>query len=1367
MINNFDGEYKENLLHAEELEYSGDYKSAAELYSHLATVARLQKEPQWDLIIALLTHSGYCFQKSNQQERLNKCLDRIQKLQSQHNVETDFHIGQTLHNTDHYELIRGFDKDFIDKSDMQLISFLNTLHIKAREAESEKNFRAAAARYARIAELHKRIQPIDYNSLRESLEKTGHYLNIIKSYRQSLFFYEEAMKINVRLDENEQHIAVNYNNISFIYTQLNDHEQALHYCQKALVMNERLQNREQIAVNVSNLGQIYLKSQNYDKALKNFAHAIELKTRLGKRKDIAQEMYNLGMVYAATEKYKAAIARIENAVNMMSQLNNKEEVARYSASLGDLYKKFGQQDMAIQYFEKSFSTYYLVSKKARASEILQTLTSLYQEQDNHEQAVKCIRQNIAIQEAIGNTKMVESHLKKVAHIYYQLEDFKEAIGYYLKAIEIKKDSYTPELRYRDLFTVGLWYNKSQQYNKSVEYLQKAASVLDENTQIPQDEVYFFLGENFTQLKKWPEALDCLYHACNTTDHWYRKNIHLLKIAYIYIATDKYPDAKKCYNSITQFCQTSRQTKNVLLIPITKWQNSAREHEEVHSYYLEIFTLCSMSKFYWQLEKYTIALEYLLFATNLLKDIIAIDAKGIYQEKYNENLYEFSAEPYFNRHERFTEHISKIEELFVTILQQSKKDIPALRSTVFQLFNANDSLYGIEFCEQLLLTSEPYISKKNMAYFLSQMALRFKQLESHGKSLFYYSWSCSVYIAAHAGESFLSTLEKLNTVWKLLLENPNNFEFESCDYIEEIMKVAYSLASKNLYLQLAENLWGAYSSLELEDMAELHLKKSSEMCAKMDDFEKHIAFLEMLSECYRAQGKDEHVISTQVSICDLRDQHEREEQLADQQTVNNDSQYQPLQIDEQDKKEDQSKTEQKISKQPEKDAFSDTYLPLDIPEKDSTPVRENPNTLQKMGETYMSLKRYEDALLNLNALLVLYEEAEDVSKIANTLIRISGIHFAQNEFSEALKSLEKTMSIARSIPDFDLLRKSLIKFHEAYSNPELFSKGIDFFQKMLEIDKDRDEFFALETYFLANLLEKNNQTVKAITFYERALELYETAQEKNENIDHIFCLQQLINLYKKQNSFSKIISTYQKLFDACEQLNLNDTLTICEKELYNTCWDHYQNFLSAKDKTSFSENIFDVLHFLAQNKWQEGKIEDISYEDSIASLRQACYLYDKIKEFCADQLENIEEENNKCILSLSESLQALGDYHMNFDNYERAITYYEEDIELRETITASRETIEIFRKLSTAYQKSEDCENAISVMEKTIVCANKICSPEEKVSLLFDTAKLHFELENFNEVRNYCEKAIDTIEKNEVIDDNLKNEIQKLIMSSDV
>lgn len=1330
MIDSFDGEYKENLLHAEELEYSGDYKSAAELYSHLATVARLKKDPQWSLIIALLMHAIYCFQKSNQVERANTCVDRMEKLRSQHNVDGDVSIGQTLYNTAHYELICGFDRDFVNKSDMQLISFLKTLQNKAREAENEKNFRIAAARYARIGELHKRIQPIDYNSLRESLEKAGHYLNLIKSYRQALCFYQEAMKINTHLDNNEEHIAVNYNNISFIYTQLGELQEALHYCQKALAINERLQNREQQAVNISNLGQIYLKSENYDKALKNFAHAIELKTRLGKRKDIAQEMYNLGMVYAATKKYKAAIARIENAVNMMSQLNNKEEVARYSASLGDLYRKFGQRDMAIQYLEKSFSTYYLVNKKVRAAEILQILAELYEEDENYEQLVKCIRQNIGIQESLGNTKLTESYLKKVAQIYYKLQDYKEAIGYYLKATEVKKESYTPELRYRDFLTIGLWYKKSNQRKKSIEYLQKAASLLDDDSDIPQDEVYFFLAENFAALEKWSDALDCSYHAYNTTSHWYRKNIHLLKITDVYIKSEKYKDAKKCFNSITQFCQSNRQTQSALHISVTKWQNEAREHEEVHSYYLEIFTLCSMSEFYWQLEKYSVAAEYLLFAINLLKDIIAIDAKGLYQDKYNQNLDEFSIEPLFDRHQRFEQQIQKLEELFVTILQQSRQDIPTIRSAISQLFNANDSLYGIEFCEQLLLTAEPYISRTNQAYFLSQMGWRFKQLGNFGKSLFYYGCSCSVYIAAHAGELFLSTLDKLNTSWQMFLEDPQEFDFNSCDYLNEIIKTAYGLAEKTLYLELVEHLWNTYSLYELEEMAEIHLVKSCEMCVAMEDVERQIDFLELLSDCYRMQGKDDDVIATQVTVCDLR-----------------------AKIEKANKKED--------------DVFSDTYLPLDLPDKDEdSPVAENPNTLQKMGETYMSLKRYEDALLNLSALLSLYKEAEDTTKVSNTLLRISGVHFAQEHYDKALESLGESVELARSISDENLLRKAIVKYHEIYIKAQLFAEGIALFEQMLKTDKKHEEFFALETYFLANLLEKDGQILQAIENYKKALQLYEAAEEKNEHIDHLFCLQRLIDLYKYNDNYMEIIATYQKLFTVCEQLGLHDTMKICQQELYSTCWDYYQSFLSATNKGSFLKNIFDVLHFLAQSKWEEGKTDDVSYEDSVASLREACYLYDKISEFCTDRLPEVIEEKEVCCKALSESIQALGDYHMNFDNYERAIAYYEEDVDLQKNLENTREKMDVLLKLATAYEKSEDFENAAMVFDSALSHCEDICSAEEKVSLLFEAAKAYLELENFAKAREYGTQAINMINDNKMEDGDLKNEIEKLMMSAD-
>lgn len=136
---------------------------------------------------------------------------------------------------------------------------------------------------------------------------------------------------------NKDGVANNTGNIGSVYHALSNHDKALEYMNRALMLYEELGNKSGIARFTGNIGSVYFSLLDYEKALEYMSHALKLNEELGNKVGMAICIGNIGNIYAKEKLilYNPFTAEryLLQALNILKELGRKKEQYEFHQSL--------------------------------------------------------------------------------------------------------------------------------------------------------------------------------------------------------------------------------------------------------------------------------------------------------------------------------------------------------------------------------------------------------------------------------------------------------------------------------------------------------------------------------------------------------------------------------------------------------------------------------------------------------------------------------------------------------------------------------------------------------------------------------------------------------------------------------------------------------------------------------------------------------------------------------------------------------------------------------------------------------------------------------------------------------------------------
>lgn len=256
------------------------------------------------------------------------------------------------------------------------------------------------------------------------------YDNALKHLFRAMALYEQNLPT---LDH--QIMATNYNNICMALYHARDYQQSLDYCQKALVIREKILpiDHSHIGDSLSNLGLIHQKHGDYQQALAFFERSLAIyEKNLERKMSIPICFNNIGLLFADEKNYEQAVVYHLKALafyNDNDPSKHSEEIADTLDYLGTVCEMKGDLQQALQYYE----------------------------------------------DALHYPNRITQITLKIGNIHQRAGEYQLAMDYYSKGLN-ESSNCPPELPAKLLMNMGIIYHQQHQHDRALEHYKRAQSI---------------------------------------------------------------------------------------------------------------------------------------------------------------------------------------------------------------------------------------------------------------------------------------------------------------------------------------------------------------------------------------------------------------------------------------------------------------------------------------------------------------------------------------------------------------------------------------------------------------------------------------------------------------------------------------------------------------------------------------------------------------------------------------------------------------------------------------------------------------------------------------------------------------------------
>ncbi len=242
---------------------------------------------------------------------------------------------------DYINAINGYEKS------KNLFNSLNdTLHVAKVNNSiglielNRGNFEAGLRYSLRALDVLKNTHHKDELNLAYS--NLAHACYNIKAYDQAIDFYEKALLVQEALNDSKG-IYESSSKLAELYSNKKEHRKAIDFYQKVLASTESSENDSIRGYTYTKLGSEYLQFNDYNKATKYLIDGYNLNTRIKNKSGLLIALNGLGDLNMQQGRYRIAEKQLLNAGELAKTLNNKKELLRHyklMKSLDSIRKRF-------------------------------------------------------------------------------------------------------------------------------------------------------------------------------------------------------------------------------------------------------------------------------------------------------------------------------------------------------------------------------------------------------------------------------------------------------------------------------------------------------------------------------------------------------------------------------------------------------------------------------------------------------------------------------------------------------------------------------------------------------------------------------------------------------------------------------------------------------------------------------------------------------------------------------------------------------------------------------------------------------------------------------------------------------------------
>ena len=277
----------------------------------------------------------------------------------------------------------------------------------------------------------------------------GNISHLKGNHKNAIAAYENVLELGTK-NTNPKEVAAAYNGLATIY-KYSDNDKAIEYYKKALSIGEKFEIQEVIATACENIAVVYSGSHNFDEATKLYQRALKINDDINDREGMASNYLNLGTMYYDRERlngsfnFKVATKYLNDSLSISESLKDKEKVAIIYGALGNIRKESNDFDGANNYYEKSLKTNESLGRKEGVAVQYENLGTLWINKDM-DKAFNYYNNALKINEHLGVKDRAALDYANMGLVCKRQEKYTEARTYLEKSLLLYKPLGSPHTK---------------------------------------------------------------------------------------------------------------------------------------------------------------------------------------------------------------------------------------------------------------------------------------------------------------------------------------------------------------------------------------------------------------------------------------------------------------------------------------------------------------------------------------------------------------------------------------------------------------------------------------------------------------------------------------------------------------------------------------------------------------------------------------------------------------------------------------------------------------------------------------------------------------------------------------------------------
>ena len=328
-------------------------------------------------------------------------------------------------------------------------------------------------------------------------------LNYLKNFDKIMKQFENAKKKKQDLKNSEKPMILTLQNIGYCLLDMNKHDEALEYLQRAMKVKEQvsldLTTDESFATTLNNIGYCLLNMNKHDEAFEYLQRAMKIQEQvsldLTTDKSFATTLNNIGYCLLDLNKHDEAFEYLQREMKIQEQvsldLTTNKSFAVTLHVIGRCLLNMNKHDEALEYLQRSMKIQEQVSLDLTTDESFATI--LYEigycllDMNKYDEALEYLQREMKIQEQMSLDLTTDESfaltLHNIGYCLLNMNKHDEALEYLQRAMKIK-EQVSSDLTINKSFgstlhVIGRCLLNMNKHDEAFEYLQRAMKIKEQ------------------------------------------------------------------------------------------------------------------------------------------------------------------------------------------------------------------------------------------------------------------------------------------------------------------------------------------------------------------------------------------------------------------------------------------------------------------------------------------------------------------------------------------------------------------------------------------------------------------------------------------------------------------------------------------------------------------------------------------------------------------------------------------------------------------------------------------------------------------------------------------------------------------------